>query len=37
MPPLEAIKPVKKEERHSIKRVVSKKYDEEMKRYNEYE
>lgn len=34
---LEAIKPVKKEEWHPVERVVSKKYDEEMKRYNEYE
>jgi len=34
---LEAIKPVIKEERHPVARVVSKKYDEEMKRYNEYE
>jgi hypothetical protein len=33
---LEAIKPVKKEEWHPVERVVSKKYDEEMKRYNEY-
>jgi hypothetical protein len=34
---LEAIKPVIKEEWHPVERVVSKKYNDELKRYNEYE